>query len=159
MRVVGILPIASLLPTFLYLHNFGRLKNVFQRILELLKLDVDEEPAVLNVSHSSGPFQSHLEILLYGDRKLNKLRMKLCVADFCWVCSLRSGMGAFSQIPCSEMVKRRRRPAEIVWRSSCFDITCDIPQNFLSLSYPWVGEGAVSDRWAARLRLESKQSV
>lgn len=53
--------------------------------MELLKSDVDKDPTVPNVSRPSDPFHSHFETLLYGDQELNRLRMKLCVADFCWV--------------------------------------------------------------------------
>ena len=58
---------------------------MLQQILELLKPDVDKEPTVPGVSLPSDPFQRHFETLLYGDQELNRLRMKLCVADFCWV--------------------------------------------------------------------------
>ena len=75
----------SLFPTFLYLHKSERLKNTLQQILELLKSDDDQERTVPDVSRLSDPFQSHFETLLYGDKELNRLRMKLCVADFCWV--------------------------------------------------------------------------
>jgi len=62
--------------------------------LELVKSGVDKEPTVPNVSHPSDPFHSHFETLLYGDQELNRLRMKLCVADFCWVRFLSSaGIG------------------------------------------------------------------
>ncbi|KAF9649199.1 hypothetical protein BDM02DRAFT_3095185 [Thelephora ganbajun] len=79
----GQLPITSLFPTFLYLHNTERLKKTLEQILELLKLDVDREPIVPDVSHPSDSFQRHFETL-YGDQELNRLRIKLCVADFCW---------------------------------------------------------------------------
>lgn len=79
---------ALLFPTFLYLHNTNRLNQTLEQILELLKLDVDKEPTVPEVSHPSDSFQRHFVSLLYGDHELAQLRMKLCVADFCWVCSL-----------------------------------------------------------------------
>ena len=91
MPLLGKSPTASLFPTFLYLQTSERLKLMLEQILELLKSDVDKEPAVLDISRPSDPFQGHLETLLYDDKDLNKLRMKLCVADFCWVCSIRSG--------------------------------------------------------------------
>ena len=50
--------------------------------------DIDIEPTVPDVSRPSDPFQEHFKTLLYGNQELNGLRMKLCVADFCWVCSL-----------------------------------------------------------------------
>ena len=84
---LGKLPITSLFPTFLYLHNTERLRKMLPQILELLKPDVDKEPAVPGVSHPSDPFQRHFSTLLYRDQELKLLRMKLCVADFCWVCS------------------------------------------------------------------------
>jgi len=76
---------------FLSLQNTERLKKTLEQILELLKSGVDDEPTVPDVSRSSDSFQSHFETLLYGDRELAQLRMKLCVADFCWVCTLRFG--------------------------------------------------------------------
>ena len=87
MQILGKLPIALLFPTFLYLHNTERLKKALQQILETLRLDVDKEPTVPGVSHSSDPFQRHFETLLYRDQELDRLRTKLCVADFCWVSS------------------------------------------------------------------------
>jgi len=90
-RALGQLPIASLFPTFLYLQNTERLKKTLEQILELLKLDIDKEPTVPDVSNPPDSFQTHFETLLYGDRELTQLRMKLCVADFCWVRSLRFG--------------------------------------------------------------------
>jgi len=85
MRALGKLPTTLLFPTFLYLHNTERLRKTLQQILEMLKPDVDKEPAVPVVSHPSDPFQRHFETLLYRDQELDRLRMKLCVADFCWV--------------------------------------------------------------------------
>lgn len=87
MCALGQLPIASLFPTLLYLHNTEQLKKTLEQILELLKSNVDEEPAVPEVFHPSDPFQRHFEILLYRDQELSRLRVKLCVADFCWVWS------------------------------------------------------------------------
>ena len=81
----GQLPITSLFPTFLYLHKTERSKKILEEILLLLRLDVDKEPTLPVVSHPSDPFRGHFETLLYGDQELNRLRMKLCVADFCWV--------------------------------------------------------------------------
>lgn len=97
MCALGQLPIASLFPTLLYLHNTERLKKTLEQILELLKSDVDEEPAVPVVSYPSDPFQRHFETLLYGDQELSRLRMKLCVADFCWVCSLFEEERSFTE--------------------------------------------------------------
>ena len=68
------------------------------QILELLRSDVDKEPTVLDASRPSDSVRRHLEILLYGDRELDRLRMNLCVADFCWVCSTRSGVGVFIKL-------------------------------------------------------------
>lgn len=93
MWILEKLPIALLFSTFLYLRNPERLKKMLGQVLGLLMSGVDKEPTVLDLSLPSDPFQSHLEALLYGDRELNKLRMKLCVADFCWVCSILSGVG------------------------------------------------------------------
>lgn len=76
---------ASLFPTFLYLHNLERLKKNLGRTLELLKSEEGGELAAPDISCPSDPFQRHFETLLYGDQGLNGLRMKLCVADFCWV--------------------------------------------------------------------------
>ena len=50
-------------------------------------MDLDKEPTMPSLPHPSDPFQRHFETLLYGNQELNRLRMKLCVADFCWVCS------------------------------------------------------------------------
>ena len=86
-RALGKLPITSLFSTFLYFHDAERLKKALQQILELLKSGVDKEPTVPDVSNPSEPFWRHFETLLYGDQELNRLRMNLCVADFCWVCS------------------------------------------------------------------------
>ena len=85
MWLLGKLPITSLFPMFLYLHNTERLRKALQQILEMLKLDVDKEPTVPGISHPSDPFQRHFEALLYRDQELDRLRTKLCVADFCWV--------------------------------------------------------------------------
>lgn len=87
MRVPGQLPITSLFSTFLNLHNTERLKKSLEQILGILKSGVDEEPIVPDVSHPSDPFQRHFATLLCWDQQLGRLRMKLCVADFCWVCS------------------------------------------------------------------------
>ena len=86
MCILGQLPIASLFPTFYYLNGSERLRTTLERVLESLKLEVDEDSAILNVSNPSDPFQRHFETLLLGDQELSRLRLKLCVADFCWVC-------------------------------------------------------------------------
>lgn len=93
MWTLGQLPITSLFPTFLYLHSAGRSGKILGQILELLKLDVEKEPTVPEVANPSYPFRSHFETLLFGDQELNRLRMKLCVADFCWVRFIYSGGG------------------------------------------------------------------
>ncbi|KAF9785254.1 putative zinc-finger of transcription factor IIIC complex-domain-containing protein [Thelephora terrestris] len=80
----GQLPVATLFSAFLYLHNPERLKEALGRILELLKLEDGSELAAPDISHPSDPFQMHFETLLYGDQELSRLRLKLCVADFCW---------------------------------------------------------------------------
>lgn len=100
------LPIASLFPTFLYLCSPERLKEMLDRILELLKSGVDKEQTVLDLSRPSDPFQKHLETLLYADQELNRLRMKLSVADFCWVRPIRSGGGGVYQALRLEMLER-----------------------------------------------------
>lgn len=97
-----------LFPTFLHLHNTERSNKTLKQILELLKSDVGDEPTVPGVSHPSGPFRNHFETLLYGDQELTRLRMKLCVADFCWVFSLCScGKGLVYPVLRLEMVERR----------------------------------------------------
>ena len=58
--------------------------------MELLKPDDSKDMTIPDVPSSSDPFQSLFETLLYGDEALTRLRMKLCVADFCWVFSLIS---------------------------------------------------------------------
>jgi hypothetical protein len=88
MRTLGQLPIASLFPTFYCLNGSERLRTTLERVLESLKLDVNEDSAILSVPNPSDPFQRHFETLLLGDQELSKLRLKLCVVDFCWVRSV-----------------------------------------------------------------------
>lgn len=95
MWLLGTSPIASLFPTFLYLHNSERLEKMLEPILELLRSGVGEELTVLDISRPSDPFQIHLETLLYGNKELNRLRVKLCVADFCWACSIHCGVRVY----------------------------------------------------------------
>lgn len=63
------------------------MKRTLERMLGFLKSDVDEDLTAPVISCPSDTFQRHCETLLHGDQELHRLRMKLCVADFCWVCT------------------------------------------------------------------------
>jgi hypothetical protein len=93
--VLGQVPIASLRPIFLYLRKNGTLPRVHSRLLEILhppssfpSLDIDISGTLGGTNEVKYAFQRSLKRHLFGCRDLLSLRLRLSVADFCWVCGV-----------------------------------------------------------------------
>jgi general transcription factor 3C polypeptide 4 len=93
--IPGQVPIASLRPIFLYLLKSGTLPRVHSRLLEILhppssfpSLDVDTSGTPGGTNEVKYAFQRSLKKHLFGCRDLLSLRLRLSVADFCWVCGV-----------------------------------------------------------------------
>jgi general transcription factor 3C polypeptide 4 len=101
---LGDAPIHSLRSVFMHLRKNGTLRRIHSRVLDILRRhdDDDDSSGAIIVPPSStglGPgmklqFRRCLTSHLFGWDKVLSLRMKLAVADFCWVslfvCSLWS---------------------------------------------------------------------
>ena len=95
LTILGQAPIASLRPIFLYLRKSGTLPRVHSRLLEILRpsssfleLDVDISGTPGGTNEVKDAFQRNLKKYLFGCRDLLSLRLRLSVADFCWVCGV-----------------------------------------------------------------------
>jgi general transcription factor 3C polypeptide 4 len=90
---VGDAPIHSLRSVYMHLRKNGTLRQIHSRVLDILRLyDDDDSSDVIVPPSSTGltsgmrlQFRKSLTSHLFGWDKLLVLRMKLAVADFCWV--------------------------------------------------------------------------
>ena len=90
----GSVPIHLLRPVFLHLNNSDRLQGIRSTILQILRSPFVNDSLNITISARSGchltpelklDFQHSLKSYLFGWNGLLNLRMRLAVADLCWV--------------------------------------------------------------------------
>jgi general transcription factor 3C polypeptide 4 len=90
----GYAPIKILLPVFLHLRKADRLNRVLPQLLQILEPNILDDVTTSTVNPwttMSSPemnreFRRQLTTHLFGWDDLVTLRLRLAIADFCWVC-------------------------------------------------------------------------
>jgi len=92
--VSGHSPLSLLRQIFFDLLLKDKLEPLFESILQLIRIDESETPAqalppVLEFSDTLPlELRASLGRHLFGSRRLHELRLRLSLANFCWVCRL-----------------------------------------------------------------------
>ena len=85
---------------FLQIRKVERLNRILPQLLQILESNVPEDPAATIVNSWTGGFVPEMRVAfrrqlithLFGWDSLVALRLRLAIADFCWVCYFETSL-------------------------------------------------------------------